>query len=264
MKRRYRAVASTDCGNESLMSGSRLTGARSLRMCHLRDTDLNYRDCVDRWVRDRFAEAEPRTWDDLVRSLPGVDPTTVLDSLRRHNLSACVEFDQRDDVSFPRVVGHGRPQPCGVASFPTPHPLDYCWWFDADTIKVIVSSVRQFSSLNSHVVLLGAPTVFDAFTKGTDTRRFSLIDSDPLVVGRFGFGLSSVVLADVLHQEVDLEPAELIVADPPWYPLETQAFLWTARQLCTPGSSVFISVPPEGTRPGVLRSWTALWVGQAP
>jgi len=228
-------------------------------MCPLPDTDLNYRDCVDRWVRDRLDGAGRRTWDDLVRSLPGVDPIEVLDSLRRHNLSACVEFDQREVVSCPRVVEGGRPQARGVASLPTPHPLDYSWWFDLDTINAIVSSVRQLSSLKSHVVLLGAPTLFDALTKGSDTRRFSLIDSDPLVLGRFGCGFTgSVVLADVLHDEVDLEPAELIVADPPWYQLETQAFLWTARQACIPGSSVWMSVPPVGTRPGVTAELDGL------
>jgi hypothetical protein len=231
-------------------------------MCPLPDPDLDYQDCVDRWVRNRLDESGPQSWDDLVRSLPGIDPGAVLDSVRRHNLSASVGFDQQKDVSFSRVIEHVRPQACGIAPLPTPHPLDYCWWFDADTISAIVSSIRRFSSSNSHVALLGAPTVFDALTNEDDTRRFSLIDADPLVVERFGFGSSrSLILADLLHDDVHLESAELVVADPPWYPLETQAFLWAARQACTRGSFVLISVPPEGTR---QKNWTALCIGLAP
>jgi hypothetical protein len=221
-------------------------------MCPLSDPDSKYQDCVDRWVRNRLDEGGPQTWDDLVRSLPGIDPGAVLDSVRRHNLSESVEFDQPEDVSFPSVFEDVGLQARGIAALPTPHPLDYCWWFDTHTISEIVSSIRRFSSLNAHVALLGTPTVFDVLTNGADTRRFSLIDADPLVVGRFGFGLSrSVIFANLLHDDVHLEPAELVVADPPWYPLETRAFLWAARQVSTRGSFVVMSVPPEGTRPGV-------------
>lgn len=141
-----------------------------------------------------------------------------------------------------------------LPALPTPHPLDCCWWFDTRTVKDFVSLIRQLSSANTHVVLLGTPTIFDAVTSLCDTRKFSLVDSDPLVVNRRISGGSAerfAFLADLTQQDVGVKSAQVVVADPPWYEPEVRAFLWAARQACKPNGVVLISIPPEGTRPGV-------------
>jgi hypothetical protein len=46
-----------------------------------------------------------------------------------------------------------------------------------------------------------------------------------------------------------------VVADPPWYESEVLGFLWAARQICEQDGVVLMSVPPEGTRPGVDAEW---------
>jgi hypothetical protein len=60
-----------------------------------------------------------------------------------------------------------------------------------------------------------------------------------------------------------------VVADPPWYIEEMQAFLWVAAYLCRPGGRILLSLPPIGTRPAIeqerarLLKW-ACTLGLAP
>src|SRR5262249_13898501 len=46
--------------------------------------------------------------------------------------------------------------------------------------------------------------------------------------------------------------APVSLADPPWYPEHTLAFLWAAARQTRAGGRVFLSLPAEGTRPAVL------------
>lgn len=220
--------------------------------------DSSYRDRVDRLVRSRFNDGEQRIWDDLVRSLPGIDPSTVLESIRRHSLTSGVDFNPRPDVVPRTIIGDRGLQTYDVAALPTPHPLDYCWWFDTGTVSYVVSLIRHLSSSRAHIALLGTPTIFDAATSARDTRRFSLIDSDPLVVSRRISGVSGerfAFLADLRCRDVSIDCAKVVIADPPWYEPETRAFLWASRQFCEHDAFVLMSVPPEGTRPGVMAEW---------
>lgn len=49
--------------------------------------------------------------------------------------------------------------------------------------------------------------------------------------------------------------AQVVVIDPPWYPVHVRTFLWAASQICTVGGHVFLSAPPAGTRPGIKEEW---------
>jgi hypothetical protein len=91
-------------------------------------------------------------------------------------------------------------------------------------------------------------------------RELSLVDYDEKTVRCFRASDDAfrVVRADVTRDLVSLPLADIIVSDPPWYPSEIRAFLWTARHLCDRGAYVVTSVPPKGTRPGVEDEWRAL------
>jgi hypothetical protein len=45
--------------------------------------------------------------------------------------------------------------------------------------------------------------------------------------------------------------AGTVIADPPWYPSYTRAFLWAAAFVSTPSATVLFSLPGLGTRPGI-------------
>lgn len=214
----------------------------------------SYCEWVDGLVRSRLNE-HGRRWEELVRSLPGVDPTTVFDSIRRQKLSARVDFNKKGDVVLQNVASELPRRAYDLNDLPTPHPLDYCWWFDSRTVSNLVASVRDLSLPSANVVLLGTPTVFDAVTSIFDTRSFVLVDSDPLVVSRRTYGASHkshAVLADLTCTDVNVGHGQVVIADPPWYEAESRAFLWAARQACELNGVVLVSFPPEGTRPGVV------------
>ena len=64
-----------------------------------------------------------------------------------------------------------------------------------------------------------------------------------------------LIVTDVLRDELPQLTADLVIADPPWYEKELCGFLWAARTFCRDKGTVLISVPPEGTRPGIRDEW---------
>lgn len=216
-----------------------------------------YRDRVDGWIRQRIGENR-RSWHILVRSLPGVDPTTVLESLRRQRLVSQVLFDG-DTPPASGVDG------CHNTSFiydslPIPHPLDYCWWFDQQTIATLCARINALTSPVDHVALLGAPTLLPALSRGSSARALTLIDADLTTLQRCQSTVHTARthLADLRRDPVPYIQAHAVLADPPWYENEMMAFLWAARRLCVVGGHVLISVPPEGTRPDVAQEWARI------
>jgi hypothetical protein len=72
---------------------------------------------------------------------------------------------------------------------------------------------------------------------------------------------SGDIARDALPTNIPL--AEVIVADPPWYPDYFRSFLWAAASLSAPGARVLLGVPALGTRPGIEDEWHSLvtWAG---
>jgi hypothetical protein len=212
-----------------------------------------YLERVDQWVR-RSVGVGVSTCDALISSLPGVYPTSVLESIDRQGLRSQVGFPQ-EAVGFGYVLGEDNSS--ALQTLPTPHPLDLCWWFAPPTVRALIALSQDLSSEHAHVVLLGIPTVSDAAGRSAQTRSFSLIDADPLVVRRIARSNKNKVLhADLGRDALPSLIAHLVIADPPWYDYEMRAFLWAARHLCHVGGYVLTSVPPIGTRPGVEREWS--------
>jgi putative N6-adenine methyltransferase len=235
--------------------------ANLLWMCHLpRDADRSpvemYRDQVDTWVRDCLGDGHI-AWCKLLRTLPGVYPSTVLESLERLGIADRVTFgcdSSFDAIAGGRATSHNQ---LVLHELPTAHPLDFCWWFDVSTIQLIVSRLKRLSAEAAHVSLLGAPTVFERASREISRRTLSLVDADERTLRcvAVGHDRASTFLADLTCDSVTLPTAEVIVADPPWYVPMIRSFLWFARHLCELGSLVLISVPPKGTRPGVEDEW---------
>jgi hypothetical protein len=191
----------------------------------------------------------------VLQALPNVYPADAWDSIQRQRLADRIVFTRSDAAAW-RTFNFDE---FVVPKLPTPHPLDFCWWFDAPTVAFLVSEIERLSVVSAHVVLLGAPTVFE-FARRALQRDVSLVDCDDRVVRSFSASDDAVrvLRADVTCDIVSLPSAELVVADPPWYPFEMRGFLWTARHLCERGAYVVISVPPKGTRPGVEDEWRIL------
>jgi hypothetical protein len=103
--------------------------------------------------------------------------------------------------------------------------------------------------------LLGTPSLFHYAKAHSLGRSVLLLDKDcsPIVEGQY-----RALPCDVLSDAGTNEKFDVIVADPPWYPLETRAFLMAALRGSKQGTRLLLSVPGVGTRPGVQCEWQEL------
>jgi hypothetical protein len=211
------------------------------------------------WL-DRLVVAARRRGVDrfgsLVRELPGVYPSEVRASLRR--------IGERELDSEPRALvvrrfwGSREPETADHGpALPIPHPLDLDWRFDLPTRKLLFNRSRRLAE-QGELVCLGTPTVFfAAVTTGASTVPV-LLDSDAAIRAALPRYADRILPFDVAGSDVPDLRASAIVADPPWYPDYMFAFMWVARQMMAQGAHLLMTLPPVGTRPGIVEERHAL------
>lgn len=223
----------------------------------------------DQWIDQQVADAVgsgSRTFKTLVSGIGSVYPTLILQSLARLNQSGDV-----DAFVYEAIVrsAHSRcDDPEGLLGgssmiLPVPHPLDYDWRFTPESADALLRRAMDAAG-GRRVLLLGAPTVFTRAIRTGIGQHFTLVDSNPTLRGAFqtlGYG-DQVVTSDLAVDTIPDLCGAAAVADPPWYPETIKSFLWVGQRMLAPGSAILISLPPEGTRPGIveeredLLSWT--------
>lgn len=207
-------------------------------------------------------------FDALLRCLPGLYPTTLLNCLR--NLADKDRISEEilaDAIAFasaatPKGRGYNAYVPLAGISL-IPHPLDYEWRFAEEAIQRILATVIDLSIVSDKVLLLGTPTIFSKVVETGYPRSVVLIDSGNrfrgnLAVGPFQY---SAMVADVRRDHLPLLSAKVVVSDPPWYEGYIKPFLWAASQLCAKSGHLLLSIPATGTRPRVDEEFrrTVVW-----
>jgi hypothetical protein len=149
---------------------------------------------------------------------------------------------------------------------PIPHPLDYDWRFSEVATQALLAQCLDLTRPRDMVALLGTPSVLQAAVAGRVPRQWVLLDTNPLMTTWLAHAAPD---ARVLQWDVRQDPlpdlvAALVIIDPPWYEDYMRAFLWAACQLCALGGYLLVSVPPAGTRPGMVQEWsrTLAWTRQ--
>jgi SAM-dependent methyltransferase len=198
---------------------------------------LTYEEQVDTWVQR--AQREAKTLGDLVKKLPGVYPTTVVESLKRLGASIPVG-DSELLLSLPG---------------PRPHPVESDWRFHPDSHEYLVSTLEP--KLAAEVLLLGCPSLVAAVS--SNVTRVAVVDSnsawDRHVRSRSVEASWGDVSAATLRWRDEFSVA---IVDPPWYPAEFERFLSVAAALVRPGGRILLSWPGAGTRPGLAQDWSNL------
>jgi hypothetical protein len=206
---------------------------------------------IERWVVDAVRADQVRSFDDLVCLLPGVYPTDIraaVDSLEVSGAlpsSTIIDLRRRD---FTRAQTVAVPAP----HLPVPHPLDYDWRFSSAALERLVAECDERSN-GDRIALIGAPTLFWALLQRRNLPAF-LLDANRRVIDALnlcdGYGAQ---VCDVGTDPLPVAAASVAVLDPPWYRDHEELFLWAASRLVLPGGTVLISLPAEGTRPGVAE-----------
>ncbi len=208
-------------------------------------SDPGFGQLLDRWITNA-TRCGARTLDDLATMLPGVYPTVIRERLQSSLLGKTVTADV--DIKTEPVDHNG----CWP-ELPLPHPLDFTWWFDRATADELVRIAVKLSGPTDHLLFLGTPTLLIASIYSRVDRRILLIDADRLTVKSFPDNHQTyrALHCDLQGDELPKFEANVIIVDPPWYEAEFKHFLWAARQCGSIGSTILLSCPPSGTRPGI-------------
>ncbi len=208
---------------------------------------------VDRWVT-AAVKAGIHSFDKLLTALPGVYPVEVLESV--HRLVAARLADPsllarvRESAEQPRVARGVRRS---RAPFLVPHPLDFDWRFAGSAVEHLLDIVSHVAGSSETVLLLGAPTLFAASVERDLTNRVVLLDKSASVIRSLESAppKGSVIRCDLMVDSLPSLRGRVVVVDPPWYEEYLRSFLWASSTMCEVGGQVLLSVPPNGTRPGV-------------
>jgi hypothetical protein len=129
-----------------------------------------------------------------------------------------------------------------------PHPADYDWRFNHNTIERYLQDLSQF--LEKKVALLGVKTIFPGLVnKNINATIFNKSSSLLNDFRNNGFE-NGLVECDLFKQQPEFHNSfHLVIADPPWYPEYYEAFICRGYEFLKIGGVLHVSVLKELTRP---------------
>lgn len=217
-----------------------------------------YDELVDRWVYGVITQGVTN-FNSLLKSLPGVYPSVVLESLKRLVTSGKLpELILPPCLNDPIRVSKTRIQAILPGSqhnkLPVPHPLDYEWRFSDAAVTYLLDYFLEITEPGESIALLGTPSVLCAANVASFPRQLILLDNNAPVINLLSEDMpdkSRVTLCDVIRERLPEISASVVVIDPPWYEKHFFGFIWAAAKICNLGGKILISLPPIGTRPGI-------------
>lgn len=226
----------------------------------------NFNDFIDCLVLKGVSKGIT-SFDHLVCFLPGVYPSAGLNSL--HRLVAEDKISKRiltDAVEFTSAIRKKPPNnkhealvrnPGKYDCLPVPHPLDYDWRFGVKAIDYILEKCLELTDTSDSVILLGTPAVLAEAMRRNYPREVILFEENRAITEAL-INMTSqkcVYQCDLTGDALPNLTAKAVVCDSPWYMEYLESFLWSAAKFCAEKGYLFLSVPPDGTRPNVKQEW---------
>lgn len=140
-----------------------------------------------------------------------------------------------------------------MGSIPEPHPLDFDWRFDSNT----VAELSNFVLHDAPILAVGCPSIAQHFQKAG--REAFLVDRQPFQCAE------TQILLDLRVGGPPVPGFRTAIVDPPWYPEEVSIWIAWAANCVGAGGTVFASIWPENTRPSgeaeyvEARRWMETW-----
>lgn len=158
-----------------------------------------------------------------------------------------------DELGVPTVFGesyssNGASKPDHADRLPIQHPLDCSWRFTRESsIQLLNYSVRQF---DSPTLLIGCPSIAVNAAKAHTDCGITLVDIDGWTldeVNKIAPEINCIEL-DVFAERIPGGLYTTVILDPPWYPVEMNAFIVAASQAVDHNGTVVVVIPPKGVR----------------
>jgi hypothetical protein len=146
----------------------------------------SFKKAVELWIFEAI-ERDIKDFNHLVLSLPSVDPTYVLRTLRRLRRT-CPEHSSK----IAKLMLTAQPEPSSLSSIygydtlPPPHPLDYDWRFSEVALERLLQNCIETTSVDDTIVLMGTPSLFQFIHQHSISQRTVLLDSNKSLSGRLG------------------------------------------------------------------------------
>jgi len=212
---------------------------------------LLFEQQVEDWVYQSIISGVTN-FDSLIRSLPGVYPSVAISALKRLVTKSRLTKSLVDEI----LSSQNCKQEISDTSFHLDknitHPLDYDWRFTKTSTNLLLEQAHILSKKGDTIALLGTPSIFFHADNYLTDRKIILFDKNPTHADNV-HGNSSCYTVDLLHDSLPNIQADVVIADPPWYPEHMLGFVWAASKLCKVDSHMLISLPRQGTRPKIIN-----------
>jgi hypothetical protein len=185
-----------------------------------------------------------RSFSDLVQSLPGACPPDVVRVLGQLDDDLPAGWDANGQCASSDGIA--------TDAWPVEHLLDFDWRFTPATGRVLLDLCQPVGG--RPLAFLGSPSLMQVAADRGLLSLAMLYDANAAAVSavRSLFPTARTVCRDLVWgQPVRAGDAAVVIADPPWYPEYSAAFLWAGSQLARIGGRVLLSLAPELTRPGI-------------
>lgn len=204
--------------------------------------EINSYALIDKLVRHEVHRAA--TFEDYVRSLPGVPPDEALAALLR------LGDAHAQRLAKDARVDHAEPLVDQCSLLPLPHPLDSEFRFDGASAATLAEALIASTSEGDEILLVGVPTVAVRFAELDVDRRVRFLGPDNSVTAavRAAFKNERLILG-----EGSGGTAKAALLDPPWYREPMCEMLGAVARGCKRGAIVRLVIPPLGTRPNAVQ-----------
>ncbi len=202
---------------------------------------------VSGWIDEALKIRPVIDFNGLVRALPGVHPNDVANILS----------DQQQKSLIASRQGENALHVLAEDDLPAPHPLDYDWRFTEATKVLLLERMSIHLPFQGSITLLGVPTLFAKLRYSFPDSTVTLADSssESIFVLSEKCGSEGLFFCDLLKDPLPQIKADVVIADPPWYPEHFEAFIWAASQILCIGGHLLLCGPNSGTRPGAEAEW---------
>lgn len=217
------------------------------------DIGAEFESWVDRKVTE-VMQPHVSDFSTLVEGLPGIYPADVLASLKRLGMSHAGINGMA--LALTRSATAPNPAlslPRSRTKLLPPHPLDYEWRFSPTAVDVLVNTCNACTQSAASVALVGTPTIAASPEARFGDRPINYfgVDTDALRALGPPAWLSALFNVNLLKRPSDVGACATVIMDPPWYEEYVHRFLWFAGQITGIGGMLLLSMPPDGTRPGI-------------